>query len=95
MTEGRASKQEVSRQSRSGQHIPDSLDCLAQWSNGEAPTPPKRARAMLDILPNEVWGKVDDVWLDPEVYHELPGTTRARPPLKGVLVLDEEAGGGG
>lgn len=56
---------ELARQIRTGQHIPDILDCLAQLSNDEVPTPPKLARAMLDILPDEVWGKVDYVWLDP------------------------------
>lgn len=48
-----------------GQHIPDILDCLAQLSNDEVPTPPGLARAMLDILPAEVWGKADYLWLDP------------------------------
>ena len=47
------------------QHIPDILDCLAQLSNDEVPTPPKLARAMLDILPAEVWMKPDYKWLDP------------------------------
>jgi site-specific DNA-methyltransferase (adenine-specific) len=65
VTQTRASKHEVARQIRTGQHIPDILDCLAQLSNDEVPTPPKLARAMLDILPDEVWGKVDYVWLDP------------------------------
>ena len=37
------------------QHVPDILDCLAQLSNDEVPTPPKLARAMLDLLPEEVW----------------------------------------
>ncbi len=56
---------ELAKQIRTGQHVPDILDCLAQLSNDEVPTPPKLARAMLDILPDEVWGKVDYVWLDP------------------------------
>lgn len=56
---------EVARQIRTGQHIPDILDCLAQLSNDEVPTPPKLARSMLDILPAEVWSKADYVWLDP------------------------------
>jgi site-specific DNA-methyltransferase (adenine-specific) len=46
-------------------HVPDILDCLAQLSNDEVPTPPKVARAMLDILPTEVWGQPDWRWLDP------------------------------
>lgn len=51
--------------SRFGQHVPDILDCLAQLSNDEVPTPPKLARAMLDLLPDEVWSRPDYVWLDP------------------------------
>lgn len=49
----------------STQHIPDILDCLAQLSNDEVPTPPKLARAMLDILPAEVWSNPGYKWLDP------------------------------
>lgn len=56
---------ELAKQIRTGQHIPDILDCLAQLSNDEVPTPPKLTRAMLDILPDGVWSKVDYVWLDP------------------------------
>lgn len=51
--------------SRFDQHVPDILDCLAQLSNDEVPTPPKLARAMLDLLPAEVWSKPDYVWCDP------------------------------
>jgi site-specific DNA-methyltransferase (adenine-specific) len=47
------------------QHVPDILDCLAQLSNDEVPTPPKLARAMLDLLPKEVWSNPDYKWLDP------------------------------
>lgn len=50
---------------RFGQHVPDILDCLAQLSNDEVPTPPKLARAMLDLLPDEVWSRPDFVWLNP------------------------------
>lgn len=46
-------------------HIPDILDCLAQLSNDEVPTPPKLARAMLDLLPDEVWHNPHYKWLDP------------------------------
>ena len=46
-------------------HIPDILDCLAQLSNDEVPTPPKLARAMLDLLPEEVWSNPAYKWLDP------------------------------
>lgn len=48
-----------------GQHVPDILDCLAQLSNDEVPTPPALARAMLDLLPESVWSEPDYVWLDP------------------------------
>ncbi len=50
---------------RFGQHVPDILDCLAQLSNDEVPTPPKLARAMLDLLPEEVWSQPDFTWLNP------------------------------
>jgi site-specific DNA-methyltransferase (adenine-specific) len=47
------------------QHVPDILDCLAQLSNDEVPTPPKQARAMLDLLPDHVWTNPEYRWLDP------------------------------
>jgi site-specific DNA-methyltransferase (adenine-specific) len=47
------------------QHIPDILDCLAQLSNDQVPTPPKVARAMLDRLPDDVWTNPGFKWLDP------------------------------
>lgn len=47
------------------QHIPDILDCLAQLSNDEVPTPPKLARAMLDVLPQDFWSNPTYTWLDP------------------------------
>ncbi len=47
------------------QHVPDILDCLAQLSNDEVPTPPKLARAMLNLLPDEVWSNPHYRWLDP------------------------------
>lgn len=65
MTQVRASRHEVAKQIRTGKYIPDILDCLAQLSNDEVPTPPKVARAVLDGLPDEVWGEADYVWLDP------------------------------
>lgn len=46
-------------------HVPDILDCLAQLSNDEVPTPPELARAMLDLLPADVWSNPDYTWLDP------------------------------
>lgn len=51
--------------SKFGNHVPDILDCLAQLSNDEVPTPPKVARAMLDILPSQVWSEPYHRWLDP------------------------------
>lgn len=48
-----------------GNHVPDILDCLAQLSNDEVPTPPKVARDMLNLLPAEVWSNPDYKWLDP------------------------------
>jgi hypothetical protein len=48
-----------------GQRVPDILDCLAQLSNDEVPTPPKLANAMLDLLPAAVWSDPGLRWLDP------------------------------
>ena len=50
---------------RFGHHVPDILDCLAQLSNDQVPTPPKVARAMLDILPLHEWSEPNYRWLDP------------------------------
>lgn len=50
---------------RFGQHVPDILDCLAQLSNDEVPTPPKLARDMLDMLPTDVWSRPEYRWCDP------------------------------
>ncbi|HXV04668.1 MAG TPA: Eco57I restriction-modification methylase domain-containing protein [Solirubrobacterales bacterium] len=47
------------------QHIPDILECLAQLSSDEVPTPPKLANAMLDLLPDEVWTNPNYRWCDP------------------------------
>ena len=58
-------QRELAARIRAGQHIPDILDCLAQLSNDEVPTPPKLARAVLDGLPGDVWSKPDYRWLDP------------------------------
>lgn len=44
---------------------PDILDCLAQLSTDEVPTPPKLARAMLDLLPLNVWTNPNYKWLNP------------------------------
>lgn len=46
-------------------HVPDILECLAQLSSDEVPTPPKLANDMLDLLPDEVWSDPDLKWLDP------------------------------
>ena len=56
---------EAAKLIRTGQYVPDILDCLAQLSNDEVPTPPKLARAMLDVLQAEVWSQPDYRWLDP------------------------------
>jgi site-specific DNA-methyltransferase (adenine-specific) len=47
------------------QRIPDILECLAQLSSDEVPTPPRLATAMLDLLPDEAWRNPDYRWLDP------------------------------
>lgn len=47
------------------QHIPDILECLAQLSSDEVPTPPKIANAVLDLLPQDVWRNPEFRWVDP------------------------------
>jgi site-specific DNA-methyltransferase (adenine-specific) len=46
-------------------HIPDILDVIAALSSDAIPTPPVLARALLDLLPQEVWSNPDYRWLDP------------------------------
>ncbi len=46
-------------------HIPDILDVIAALSSDAIPTPPVLARALLDLLPAEVWSNPDYRWLDP------------------------------
>lgn len=46
-------------------HIPDILDVIAALSSDAVPTPPVLARALLDLLPGEVWTNPEYRWLDP------------------------------
>ncbi|SHE79177.1 site-specific DNA-methyltransferase (adenine-specific) [Ferrithrix thermotolerans DSM 19514] len=46
-------------------HIPDILDVIAALSSDAIPTPPLLARALLDLLPIDVWSNPDYRWLDP------------------------------
>jgi site-specific DNA-methyltransferase (adenine-specific) len=46
-------------------HVPDILDVIAALSSDAVPTPPVLARALLDLLPEEVWSNPDYRWLDP------------------------------
>lgn len=46
-------------------HNPDILDVIAALSSDAIPTPPLLARALLDLLPEEVWTNPDYRWLDP------------------------------
>lgn len=46
-------------------HIPDILDVIAALSSDAVPTPPVLARALLDLLPVEVWSNPAYRWLDP------------------------------
>jgi site-specific DNA-methyltransferase (adenine-specific) len=48
-----------------GRHIPDILDVIAALSSDAIPTPPVLARALLDVLPDEVWHNPDYRWLEP------------------------------
>jgi site-specific DNA-methyltransferase (adenine-specific) len=45
--------------------VPDILDVIAALSSDAIPTPPVLARALLDLLPEEVWTKPHFKWLDP------------------------------
>lgn len=47
------------------QRVPDILDVIAALSSDAVPTPPMLARALLDLLPGEVWSSPDYRWLDP------------------------------
>lgn len=47
------------------QRVPDILDVIAALSSDAVPTPPLLARALLDILPAEVWSNPNYKWLDP------------------------------
>ena len=49
----------------STERVPDILDAIAAMSSNAIPTPPLLARALLDLLPNEVWSNPDYRWLDP------------------------------
>lgn len=45
--------------------VPDILDVIAALSSDAVPTPPLLARAMLDLLPTDVWSNPGYRWLDP------------------------------
>lgn len=47
------------------QRVPDILDVIAALSSDAVPTPPLLARALLDLLPADVWSNPDYRWLDP------------------------------
>ncbi len=47
------------------QRVPDILDVIAALSSDAVPTPPLLARALLDLLPSDVWTKPELRWLDP------------------------------
>ena len=46
-------------------HVPDILDVIAALSSDAVPTPPVLARALLDLLPEQVWSNPTYRWLDP------------------------------
>ncbi len=50
---------------RPQQRMPDILDVIAALSSNAIPTPPLVARALLDLLPPDVWTNPDYKWLDP------------------------------
>jgi hypothetical protein len=61
MTTDQAQGSGLTRQQR----VPDILDVIAALSSDAVPTPPLLARALLDLLPAEVWTNPEYRWLDP------------------------------
>jgi len=59
------SSTEVANATMRNQRVPDILDVIAALSTDAVPTPPLLARALLDLLPEEVWSKPHYKWLDP------------------------------
>jgi site-specific DNA-methyltransferase (adenine-specific) len=55
----------MERVAASSSRMPDILDVIAALSSDAIPTPPLLARAMLDLLPAEVWGNPGLKWLNP------------------------------
>ena len=49
----------------SSHYNPDVLSCIANLSNDEVFTPPEVAKAMLDLLPQELFESPDTTFLDP------------------------------
>lgn len=49
----------------SSSRMPDILDVIAALSSDAIPTPPLLARAMLDLIPSEVWSDPTLKWLNP------------------------------
>jgi adenine-specific DNA methylase len=70
---------------------PDVLDSLANLSSDEVFTPPSIARAMLDLLPDEVWHDKDLRWLDPAVKSGVFLREAARRLMEGLAdVIPDE-----
>lgn len=46
-------------------HYPDILDCMAQLSPNEVPTPPRIVKEMLNLLPQNIFSDPDIKFLDP------------------------------
>jgi site-specific DNA-methyltransferase (adenine-specific) len=55
----------MERVAASSSRMPDILDVIAALSSDAIPTPPLLARAMLDVLPAEVWDNPGLKWLNP------------------------------
>lgn len=56
---------EATARAADDRRVPDILDVIAALSSDAVPTPPLLARALLDLLPEEVWSNPDYRWLDP------------------------------
>jgi site-specific DNA-methyltransferase (adenine-specific) len=72
--------------------VPDILDVIAALSSDAVPTPPVLARALLDLLPVEVWSNPDYKWLDPATKSGSILREAARRLMDGLAEWEPDAG---
>lgn len=73
------------------QRIPDILDVIAALSSDAIPTPPVLARALLDLLPSEVWSNPDYRWVDPATKSGSILREAARRLMEGLSVWEPDS----